>query len=194
MHRFVKSFLAAGVFLLPGVLLAQKIQVDYAHGDDFSKYKTYNWVKEPDVESPNQLVEQRIVSSVDETLAKKGLKRVDSGGDVMVAYQSSVTKQTQLTTMTSGMGGGGGWGYGPGWGRGWGYGRGMMGGSSVSTTTASTIPIGTLVIDLLDPKEQKLEFRGIATDTLSSKPEKNTQKIVKSVNKIFEKYPPKEKT
>lgn len=192
MHRAAKFFLASGVFFLPGLLAAQKVEVDYAHGEDFSKYKTYTWVKEPTIESPDQLVEQRIVSNVDETLAKKGLKRVDSGGDVMVAYQSSVTKQTQLTTMTSGMGGGG-WGYGPGWGRGWGYGRGMMGGSSVSTTTASTIPIGTLVIDLLDPKAQKLVFRGIATDTLSSKPGKNTQKIVKSVNKIFDKYPPKEK-
>ncbi len=192
MHRFLKFFLFSGVFFLPGLLLAQKVEVDYAHGEDFSKYKTYTWVKEPNVESPDQLVEQRIVSNVDETLAKKGLKRVESGGDVMVAYQSSISKQTQLTTMTSGMGGG--WGYGPGWGRGWGYGRGMMGGSSVSTTTVNTIPIGTLVIDLLDPKQQKLVFRGIATDTLSSKPEKNTQKIVKSVNKIFDKYPPKEKT
>lgn len=187
MHRFVKSFLAAGVFFLPGLLLAQKVEVDYAHGEDFSKYKTYTWVKEPSVESPDQLVEQRIVSNVDETLAKKGLKRVDSGGDLDVAYQTSVTKQTQLTTMTSGMGGG--WGYGPGWRRGWGYG----GGSAISTTTASTIPIGTLVIDLLDPKDKQLVFRGVATDTLSSKPEKNTQKIVKSVNKIFAKYPPKEK-
>ena len=89
--------------------------------------------------------------------------------------------------MNSGMGGG--WGYGPGWRTGWGYG----GGSSISTTTASTIPVGTLVIDLLDPKEKQLVFRGVATDTLSSKPEKNTKKIVKSVNKIFEKYPPKEK-
>ena len=83
MHRFAKLFLASGVFLLPGLLLAQKVQVDYAHGEDFTKYRTYTWVKEPNVESPNQLVEQRIVSNVDETLAKKGLKRVDSGGDLM---------------------------------------------------------------------------------------------------------------
>ena len=186
MYRFAKFFLAGWVLLLPGVLFAQKVEVDYAHGDNFSKYKTYTWAKEPNVESPNQLVEQRIVSNVDEVLAKKGLKRVDSGGDLMVAYQSSVTKQTQLTTMTSGMGGG--WGPGPGWRRGWAYG----GGSAISTTTASTIPVGTLVIDLLDPNEKQLVFRGVATDTLSSNPEKNTKKLVKAVNKIFDKYPPKE--
>jgi Domain of unknown function (DUF4136) len=191
MRHFFKAFLfSGGILLLPALSLAQKIQVDYAHGEDFSKYKTYTWVKEPNVESPNQLVEQRIVSSVDETLAKKGLKRVDNGGDLDVAYQSSVTQKTQLTTMSSGMGGG--WGPGPGWGRGWGGGMGGMS-SGISTTTSSTIPVGTLVIDLLDPNAKLLVFRGIATDTLSSKPEANTKKIVKAVDKIFEKYPPKEK-
>jgi hypothetical protein len=186
-HFFTAVFLAGGVFLLPALSFAQKVQVDYAHGEDFSKYKTYTWVKEPDVESPNQLVEQRIISSVDETLAKKGLKRVDSGGDLDVAYQTSVTKKTQLTTMSSGMGGG--WGPGPRWGRGWGGGM----GSGISTTTSSTIPVGTLVIDMLDPSAKQLVFRGIATDTLSSKPEANTKKMAKAVDKIFEKYPPKEK-
>ncbi len=190
MRRFFTAvFLAGGVALLPTLSFAQKVQVDYSHGEDFSKYKTYTWVKEPNVESPNQLVEQRIVSSVDEVLAKKGLKRVDSGGDLDVAYQSSVTQKTQLTTMSNQMGGGGGWGPGPGWGRGWGGGM----SSGMSTTTSSSIPVGTLVIDLLDPNAKLLVFRGIATDTLSSKPEANTTKIGKAVNKIFEKYPPKEK-
>ncbi len=188
-HLFTAVFLAGGVLLLPTLSFAQKVQVDYAHGEDFSKYKTYTWVKEPNVESPNQLVEQRIVSSVDEVLAKKGLKRVDSGGDLDVAYQSAVTQKTQLTTMSSQMGGAG-WGPGPGWGRGWG-GGGMS--SGMATTTSSSIPVGTLVIDLLDPNAKQLVFRGIATDTLSDKPEKNTQKIQKAVAKIFDKYPPKEK-
>ncbi len=189
-HCFTALLLSGGVFLLPALSFAQKVQVDYAHGEDFSKYKTYTWVKEPNVESPNQLVEQRIVASVDEVLAKKGLKRVDSGGDLDVAYQSAVTQKTQLTTMSTSTGMGGGWGPGPGWGRGWGGGM----SSGMSTTTSSTIPVGTLVIDLLDPGAKQLVFRGIATDTLSSKPEANNKKIAKSVDKIFEKYPPKEKS
>jgi hypothetical protein len=34
-------------------------------------------------------------------------------------------------------------------------------------------------------------FRGVASDTLSDKPEKNTKKINKSAQKMFYKYPPK---
>ena len=93
-----------------------------------------------------------------------------------------MTNQTQLTTY--GSGGGPGWGWGPRYGYGWGS-------TGISTTTSSTIPVGTLVIDLMDPEQKQLVFRGIATDTLSDKPEKNTEKIQKAVTKVFEKYPPK---
>ena len=78
-------------------------------------------------------------------------------------------------------------GYGPRWGYGWGANM----GSSMSTTTSSTIPVGELVVDLYDPEQKQLVFRGLATDTLSTKAEKNTKKIQKSVEKIFKKYPPK---
>jgi hypothetical protein len=34
-------------------------------------------------------------------------------------------------------------------------------------------------------------WRGTSTSTLSDKPEKNTKKIHKAVEKLFKKYPPK---
>ena len=111
------------------------------------------------------------------------MKQVDENPDLLVDYQAVITNQTRLTTYSTG--GGPGWGYGPRYGFGWGE------SSRISTTTSSTIPVGTLVIDLMDPQQKQLVFRGTATDTLSDKPEKNTQKIQKAVAKIFEKYPPK---
>lgn len=63
----------------------------------------------------------------------------------------------------------------------------------MSTTTAQNIPVGTLAIDMLDPANKQLVFRGTASDTLSDKPEKNADKIQKAVKKIFDKYPPKAK-
>jgi Domain of unknown function (DUF4136) len=56
---------------------------------------------------------------------------------------------------------------------------------------SNTIPKGTLIVDLMDPNQKQLIFRGIATDTLSDKPEQNAKKIDSAVRKIFEKYPPK---
>jgi len=61
----------------------------------------------------------------------------------------------------------------------------------MSTTTESKIPVGELVVDLYDPAQKQLVFRGVSTDTLSTKAEKNTKKINKAVEKMFNKYPPK---
>jgi hypothetical protein len=61
----------------------------------------------------------------------------------------------------------------------------------MSTTTESKIRNGTLVVDMMDPQQKQLVFRGTATDTLSDKAEKNTKKIQKAMEKIFKKYPPK---
>jgi hypothetical protein len=170
--------------LLPAQAVAQKVRVDYEHGNDFTKYKTYKWVKLKDSPDVNQIVDQRIVGALDAAMTKEGLTQSESNPDLFIAYQAVLTRQQQLTTYSSGAGPG--WGYGARWGYGW-------GGSSISTTTSDTINTGTLVVDLMDPKQEKLVFRGIGTDTLSDKPEKNTKKIQKAVTKIFEKYPPKDK-
>ncbi len=169
--------------ILPTQGVAQKVRVDYEHGNDFAKYKTYKWVKFKENPDVNQIVDQRIIAAIDAAMTKEGLSKSDSNPDLLIGYQAVLTQQQQLTTYSSG---GPGWGYGARWGYGW-------GGSSISTTTSNTVNNGTLVVDLMDPKQEKLVFRGIGTDTLSDKPEKNAQKIKKAVTKIFEKYPPKDK-
>ena len=181
MHcRFPLLFVAAA--LLPSLAFAQKIRVDYDHAADFTKYKTYKWVEVKDSQKVSQLAAQRITNAMEAQLAQEGLTKTDDNPDVLVDYQVAVTQKTQLTTY--GSGGGPGWGYGPRYGYGW-------GGTGISTTTSSTIPVGTLVVDFMDPNRKQLVFRGIAEDTLSDKPEKNADKIQKAVKKIFEKYPPK---
>lgn len=169
-HQFA---LFAAVALLPSLAQAQKVRFDYDHGTNFTMFHTYRMVKIADNPAVNQLYDQRILSAIEEELAKKGLRRVEEGGDVLVGYQASVDKQTQYTTFNNGAG--------PGWG--W--------GSGISTTTSSTIPVGALMIDIMDPSKKQLIWRGTATDTLSDKPEKNTEKINKAVKKMFDKYPPK---
>jgi hypothetical protein len=178
------ALLLAGL-LAPTWAHAQKTRVDYDHGASFDKYRTHKWVKGSSSPEVSQLAEQRIVSAIDEAIAKKGLRRVENDGDLAVRFQASVQKQTQLTTYSDGIR--------PGWGpeAHWGYG---WGGSSISTTTADVIPVGSLVVDMMDPVQKQFVFRGMATDTLSDKPEKNAKKITKAVNKIFEKYFPKEKS
>ncbi len=62
-------------------------------------------------------------------------------------------------------------------------------------TTVSTVDVGTLVLDMYDPTQHQLVWRGSATKTLepSSDPEKNLKNLQKSVDKLLKDYPPKPK-
>jgi Domain of unknown function (DUF4136) len=157
---------------------ASQVRVDFDHGVHFSSYRTYSWASggDPaqDVLFPNQLMRERISCSIEEALAAKGLKRVASGGDLLVSYGVAVKEVPQFTTFNDG----------PGWGWGWGWAGGF------STTTVQTIYEGTLVLSMVDARRKQLVFEGTSTDTISSRPEKNTRKLAKGVNEIFEKYPP----
>jgi len=153
--------------LLPTVSVAQKVRTDDDHAAASTKYKTYKWVKIGENSDVNQLVDERIVAAIDAQMAKDGLTKTEDNPDLLIGYHASVKQQQQLTTFNDGMGPG--WGYGPG---------------------RATVRDGLR----LDRQQKKLVFRGLATDTLSDKPEKNQKKIQKAVTKIFEKYPPKEKS
>ena len=63
-----------------------------------------------------------------------------------------LSEQKQFTTTSMG-----GYGY-----RGWG---GMGGG--MATTTQQNIPIGTLIVDLVDPATHEMVWRGTASDQVS---------------------------
>jgi hypothetical protein len=175
----------------PGV--AQKVRVDYDHGCNFSRYKTYRWVEahrtqSPDLQFPNQLMQERIMRFVEEALAAKQFTRVETGGDLLVGYAMRVSAEPQFTTFTDAAGPGWGW---SGWGWvgpgccGWGW------GSAFSSTTTQTIWAGTLVVSMTDAREKQLVFQGVSTDTVSSKAEKNTKRLQKGISEIFEKYPPR---
>jgi hypothetical protein len=154
---------------------AQRARVDFDHAGDFSHYRTYRWVGPPDMDSFNQLMQERVTGMVEEALASKQLKRVQTGGDLLVGLRMNVQELPVFTTFTDSTGFG--------WGAGW--------GSSVSTTTSQIFQQGTLTIDLVDSHRNQLVFQGVSRATISSKPTRNTRRFAKAVNEIFEKYPPR---
>ena len=151
---------------------------DYDKAANFSQYHTYAW-KDTD-QKQNELVENRIKASVDGQLGAKGLRKVDSNPDLWVVAHVRLSEQTQINTYDSG------WGYGYGW-------RGGYGGGGMSSTTVQKIPVGNLIIDLVDAKENQLKWRGTASKTLdpSASVDKKTQNVNEAVAKMFAEYPPK---
>lgn len=165
--------------LVAGTALGREVTVDFDKDTDFSRFQTYSFAM--GTPSPVSLVNQRIERAIAAELDSKGLKRVESGGDLTVVFHCALSKRTQLNSSNLG-----GWGWGPGWRR-WGG----FGGTVI--TQVEEIPVGTLIVDIGDSAAKRYVWRGSATKTLSSKPEKNQKNIESEVRKMFEKFPPEEK-
>lgn len=167
------AFGSCAMLLVCAAVLAQDVTYNYAAGTDFSKYKTYKWVKVQGAQYPDQILDQQIEQSIDAQLAGKGLTKTDGDkADLDVAYQVSVTHEQQWNSY--GMGGG------------WRMGGGMV------TTTQTTLQVGTLGVDIYDPAAKQLIWRGSATKTLnpSNDPNKRQKNLDKAVAKLLSKYPP----
>jgi len=77
-----------------GPVLAQDVTYNAAPGTDFSKFKTYKWVKVEGAEYPDQILDQQIKQSIDSQLAAKGLTKTDGDtADLFVAYQVSISQE-----------------------------------------------------------------------------------------------------
>jgi hypothetical protein len=172
------KYTSATVLVCLGVAaFAQEVQFDYDRSANFGAYKTYQWVDYREVPVGDQILDQDIKRAVDTQLAAKGLRRVESGGDLLVGYQAAISQEKQFDSL--------GWGgphpWSP-WGN-WGNTR----------VTSSTIDVGKLVIGIFDSAAKQLVWRGAASKTLDIKkdPDKNYRNLEKAMAKLFRNYPPR---
>ncbi len=183
-----KRFLAFAIAVLaiPALVVAQKVTYDYEKSANFAGFKTY--AMKDGTKVGQELIDARIVAAIDAQLAEKGLTKSEANPDVFVVYHVAFDKQKDISTYSSGYGGGYG-AYGWGWG-----GAGWAGGST--HTTVRDILNGTLVIDIADAKKGQLAWRGMGVKEIDTdaKPEKRDKSINNAVKKIFKNYPPKVKT
>src|SRR5260370_28486653 len=106
-----------------------------------------------------------------------GGKRFDGssvGGDLEVDAVEITKNQQVENTFYNGFGGG----------------RRFGGGFGYATTTEDTYKVGTLLINLFDAKAEKLIWRGSSGVTASNNPTQNTKNHDKSVEKMFQHFPP----
>jgi hypothetical protein len=167
--KSMKTICLTGLLCLGTTALAQEVHFDYDRSANFSAYRTYQWVDLKTDRASNQLMDQNIKRAVEEQLAMKGLQRVESGGDLQIAYQVAIEQEKQFE----------GFGTGPRW-------------SGMARVNSSTIDIGKLVVSLYDPAKKQLVWRGDAEKTLDIKkdPDKNYRNLQKAMAKLFKNYPP----
>lgn len=161
---------------LASLAVAAKVFSDYDPKGNFSQYKTFMWIKRPEMDDP--LMNDRIVNAVNSELTAKGWTLVSDGADIGVAANVATRRKHDLETFYDGFGGGWGWHH-------WG------GGMGIATTHVNTYTVGTLVVDLFDNRTKQVVFRGWATDALPDDPKKETKKLDKDVEKLFKGFPPR---
>jgi hypothetical protein len=148
---------------------------DYDRSADFSKYHTFA-VQDAE-KAQNGLLERRIKSALEAGLLAKGLKEDDSNPDLLVVPHVRLSHETEITTFDEG------WGYGWRWRR---------GGVGASVSKVERIPVGTVIIDLVDARDKDMVWRGTATDTLkpSATPEEKEKSLGEAVAKMLQTFPP----
>lgn len=156
------------LFLMAGIARADKVTADYDHTVDFSKFKTFMWIHEPEAQDP--FMKDRIKAAVNGQLQARGLRLVGDGADLGVGAELATEEKHTWETYYSGSG----WGWGGGW----------------ATTTERTYQVGTLTVDLFDTRTKKLVWQGVAVDTMSRHPEKRIRDSNKEIEKMFREFPP----
>ena len=151
---------------------------DYDPAANFGSYGTYSWA-ETEGTSADDLTDARVRSAVDATLAAKGLSKVNSGGDLAVAYQVTTADRKTYNTVSTGWGGG----YRYGWGG---------AGIGTSTTYEQSYTEGTIILAMFDQGTRNLVWKGTASGTVDPgrSPEERTETIQAAVDKMLKDFPP----
>jgi hypothetical protein len=155
--------------LVGGCAPSISVHTDYQPGTNFSAYRTFTLGNDGDL---NPLAIQRIRTALVAQLTAKGLSQAQSDGDLSVRVHVRMRVDTKVDVWSSG------WGYG------------YYGGNYVDVRN---VPMGTLVVDLVDRAKSQAVWRGVAESTVdqNATPQESEQHINAATEKMFRDFPPK---
>lgn len=154
-----------------------QVSTDYDRSANFATYKTYAiHQKGLDKLKVNDLDKNRLVKAIDTQMATKGFTKVASGADLVVNILTSSKEQISVNNDN--------WGYG--WG---GYYGGYYGGMN----NVSSYQSGTIIIDIIDDKNNILVWQGVGADFNLSNVSAKAEKIPKAIQEILSNFPPQKK-
>jgi len=162
---------------------APKISTDYDPQYDFSGLSTYHLVERNVAADPNDesttLNDQRVTRAIVGQMAQRGLTAVASGdADIVLNFHLVTSDRTQVTSYNDR------YGY-----RGYDHGRGYRrGGSRVDVWEYTE---GTLILDLIDPKENRIVWRGEASALVKDRTSEERDAMANSyIASMFASMPP----
>jgi len=172
-----KMIAGALIFLLISGCSGIRVKTDYDREADFSLYKTYGWLPDPEGRPRqslmnNKLVRREVHAAVDREMAKLGFEKVGRmEADLLVTFYIGTKRRVDVTHH--------GYGYGP-------WRRPRYGGVSIHRYKE-----GTLILDFIDAGTRQLIWRGWAASVLHGR-ENLSEDIYRSVEELMRRYPPEE--
>jgi Domain of unknown function (DUF4136) len=178
------------LWVLPFIIILQacsgvQVSQDYEQGYDFSELKTFAWKPNENNEyglKDNELVDKRIRDAIVNQISAKSYQLVESTTpDFFVSYDLTVEQKLSSSGVSGGIS----------------IGRSSYGRSgSVGMSTGSQVRAynqGTLLIDITEPTDGRLIWRGVSTQTVDehSSPSKSRVIINETVEAMLKQFPPK---
>lgn len=149
------------------------VRSDYAETANFNQFKTYK-LRVDDL-NVNDLDKDRVLNALSKQLQSKGLVAGDDP-DLIVNVKANHKKVTDIQTTNS---------FGYGWGSPWGWGFG------VNRTWANQHNRGSLTIDIIDAKTQKLVWQAVGDGISVDSPRSKQKQIPQILEEMMSQYPPK---
>ena len=143
------------------------VNQDYDASFDFSQWKNYGFLPIPESAGIDQLSADKLSNAIKRNLNAKGYKD-EQPSDFGIALHFG---QKTVTDIQS-------YGYGYGW-----YGGGI---------DVTQYQQGTLIVDFIDMKTNKLEWRGTAQGVMADNPsmEEKTATIDSAISQVLAPFPP----
>jgi hypothetical protein len=167
MKAFRVTLAGALVLIAAAAAFSMSVKSDYEKSFDFSGLRTFAFKTDRASNDPlrtNTIEAGRIQSALAAQLEANGFTQSAQSPDFIVAFYTRSKQKTQVQSTGFGPG----FGYGPGFG--WGYGipfRGRWRWGFGPDIWTSTYTQGSVMVDIIDPKNNELVWRGVAKDTIN---------------------------
>ncbi|WP_396183313.1 DUF4136 domain-containing protein [Flavobacterium sp.] len=164
---------------------------DYDKGVDFKKYKTFSFYHLKTTGEVSQVNADRLVNAIVLEMKGKGFVESSDNPDLLINAVTVLTEKEAVSVSSEYYGYGGY--YRP---YAYGYGYAYSTGYPVENTAAVNTynyRDGTIMIDILEAKSEKLIWEGTGTAEINTKPSDPAKVIVYAVSKIMESFPPESK-
>ncbi len=169
--------IGAGVLALTSCA-TMNVSSQVQHGLDFSKYHTFDWgtpdalpVSDPRL-AKDPFFQDHLEGAVEKALQAKGYRRATGSPDLLVHYHAAISERIDVDRTDRN--------------RGYGY-------QGNPTVTTHTFEAGTIVIDIVDARTNRVVWRGWAQRDLAGildNHDRLAKTIDEAVTRMLARFPP----